>query len=479
MKGAAALLLCACAHPPTDTATNRSCVAPIGEPAPWVEDVTLRRSLAINLDDDVVVLASLPPEDIGTAWVEGAPVLVVAPAAFRATAVPDERVSLPPRAGAIELRPLYPGQRTEDVEAGGALDLGGAGSAAAVLTTLRFALGDTTDVDGRSLADLSGLPTCGAPALLATSSGLAPALGALEAAPELQDRVAGLAAFESPVLPAFAVFDGGAIWMDPETTVDADGDGVPWDDGRDLDFDPSTCTLDACAVPAAPLSWDEDADLATIWPALVSEAGLRGALYRDRSGDGALSLSETGSPDLDGNGAIDADEDWVSGALIATGSDGESRFFFSPEVLDAARRSGLVLPGDVASVDENLEFWAERAALSRAAVLDIPRAAIAFSAVDHASALPNRDHLTLLARALTGAGVPVLPNASAAVASCLASQRALAGWTGARDRFDPSDLEAQALPESVPAGTVQAIAALGMLWQTYGEFDRCPELDLR
>lgn len=451
-----------CEHS-VDPHVGLECEAP-GQAAAWDgTDPGGRPWRAVSFDAGAALVFG-PVGEPG--YADGLPIVVHAPGAYLAEAEPGTTGALPVEIGAVEVRTLYPGQSAGEVSAGGALDAGGAASAEAVALAIRFAAGELETTDGHALADVVGDTVCGPPAVLASSSGLAPALGALA---ETSALVAGLAAYESPVLPAFAAFDYGAVWFDPDGATDADGDGVLWDDGRDLDFDRNTCTSAGCAPPAEGWAWDPDHDLHTLMPALVGPEAASGLLFRDRDGDGLLSLNADGHPDADGSGAIDADEDWVPGAL--PGPDGA--LYYSPDVLAVAREALDPWPHGFGTLDESETFWADRSPLGRD-VGALPLAALAFGEKDHASALPDRPHLVLLAEDWLEQGLDARLNGGRGVVSCLTGLGST-DWSGGDLYSDTDDLPSAALPEAVPRPTVAAAAALGLLWSRFGPFDTCVE----
>lgn len=456
------LLIAGCSRcEPDPTPPTTTCVEPAQDPAWDGADPDGRPWRAVTLDGAVALIFG----PVGPwAWDAGLPVVVVAPGAFLAAEEVEPHGTLPTTVGAVEVRVLYPGQRVEGASAGGALDAGGPASANAVAAAARFAAGTARSLDGLSLADAVGHPICGHPVLLASSSGLAPAVAALS---ETEALVKGLVAYESPTLPAFAALEYGAVWLDPDPDVDADADGVSWDDGRDLDFDVETCGADGCAPPPSGWRWDADASLSRIMPALVGAEAPAGALYRDRDGDGALS-TDGGHPDVDGSGAIDADEDWVPGAL--PGPDG--LLYYSPDLLEVAGALLDPWPEGFATADEALAFWADRTALG-APLHETLLTALAFGARDHASALPDRPHLTLLGQDWLDQGATVYVNATPEIAACVAGIEVAEG--SGESLAVTADPIALALPEDLPRNTVGALAALSLLAHTYGSFDACDE----
>ena len=70
-------------------------------------------------------------------------------------------------------------------------------------------------------------------------------------------------------------------------------------------------------------------------------------------------------------------------------------------------------------------------------------------------------------------------NAADEALRCIVEETFLEGYNGSPDPdADPAeaDLFKTALPEAMPIGFARGSAAFGVIWDTWGPFDRCPGL---
>ena len=89
-------------------------------------------------------------------------------------------------------------------------------------------------------------------------------------------KLAGVSLFEPVSLPTLAVADPGMVSMDQELEIDADGDGLPWDDHRSWAW--QGCTLQECTQ-------DFTQDFTTLTLAPPSSSRPSG-LFLDGNGNG-------------------------------------------------------------------------------------------------------------------------------------------------------------------------------------------------
>ena len=432
----------------------------------------------------VFLLVYYPQDEYPNGYEEGAPVIVTA----HPSGKPDDRWSTAPRTyipqewGTVEVQPVYPGWDVQGYETSGGQDSGGPLAAITVRDAIRFAAGDILTWDGLTLAQVAGRTACnGRVVVLGSSAGGSTAALALATyADTLAGDVMGLALYESPTIPELVNAEAGAIWMDPDATVDADGDGNTWDDGRNAAF--ADCDHQGCAGDYAKLAWDPDASLYKIWPTAVMDPVPNGVLYLDGNGDGRLSLNSDAQPDVDGNGAIDADEDFVLPGRPETVDDPE-RVFYSPALTEAAAALfGDTWPDGVVGLDEATVYWEPRTLLNyldaTAAAWPPPfRYGVLFTERDHSVGLPNRPHVSLTYETLRTAGADVRYNASLDVARCWLPEDTIVGWSGGPEagaEVTEDELLSYAFPEDAVDVRSRAVGVLNLIWETWGAFDHCP-----
>ncbi len=395
--------------------------------------------------------------------------------------------------GAIEVQPILSGWSIAGLGSSGEPDAGGQADAALLREAILFAAGRKTTVEGYTLGQVVQAPVCNDKVVvLGSSSGGAVAMQALDGMDlELSEAVMGLANHEAPVLPQLITSDIGALWMDPgdsTNALDEDGSGFSYDEGLNPAYQPGDCRGDSCDLDYSALAWDPLVNPALFYPAQLVQNLWPGVLYLDLDGDQRLSHI-AGSLDVDQNGALDPDEDFVFPPLWDRRLPG-AKHRYSAELLEAAVTAGVLDEGDwpehVAPLAESQEHWQRRnMALHNEGVAQAAppwfRVAVEYTLMDHGVAAPDRPHITLFYDAMHSLGVPVRYNGSEAMMEC-AIDRALwqEGWAGAELPYDhplePSELDAHALPETIPNSLVKAVPVLTLFWDLYGPFDRCPEL---
>ncbi len=238
--------------------------------------------------------------------------------------------------GVVHIRPSFPGEGSASWVSGGTFDQRGQHCIDAMADVVRFALGDHTLSDGRTLEDVVGMPIdTDAVGLIGRSNGGNMATITLATHPDLEDTCF-LATWESPLFDE--LLDIGRSENDPDLQVDADGNGIPWDDMLNPGFTLYTCNLEVgCPVDYSLLAFDGD------W------------IFRDGNGDGVLG-DGLGDVDLNGNGQLDDDEDFFY--LYQSGQGG--KLIFSTGVLDAVVDQGLFAdgwPSNVGTPEEADAHW--------------------------------------------------------------------------------------------------------------------------
>lgn len=431
--------------------------------------------------DPLYVVVFYPEDPTMNAYDEGAPVVLTANPSFTV----EDGWETTPRSffidgfGLVEVTPVYPGWNAGGWVSGGEPDAGGALCAAAIRDAARFAAGETTTPEGWTLEDVTGHPIRHDAVLLsALSSGGTTALQALdEHADTLAGILSGFSTYEVPTLPQLLTGDVGSVWMDPDPLDDRDGDGVTWDDGRNLAITNPPCDRATCAVDYSRLRWTEAFAIGDVWTQYASDE--RGVLYLDNNGNGELDADfAAGTLDADGSGTIDADEDFVILPIVGVGLG--PHWTFSEEALAAAPWD--TWPDNVVDADTTAAFWAMRSPMSRLAGLADRYGTgfamgITYTEVDHGAALPERPHLTMLHDALTEAGFSVRYNAERDVAECLIEDRTLRDWAGGPPLgavVGEDGLATYAFPENFLDGVSISAGAVAVLIDAVGPFDHCP-----
>ena len=153
--------------------------------------------------------------------------------------------------------------------------------------------------------------------------------------------------YESPATNFLTTTDLGRIGEDRNWNVDADGDGLPWNDIRNLKYVVGSCNETGCIIDFSTLKYDSDI-----------------GFYLDNNGNGKPDgWKERGLfiTDINHNGKSDPDEDFVFRPWIVE-LGGKRRLVYSYLVIKAAEEKGLLssVPPVVMNVKETWNFWYER-----------------------------------------------------------------------------------------------------------------------
>jgi hypothetical protein len=207
-------------------------------------------------------------------------------------------------------------------------------------------------------------------------------------------------------------------------------------------------------------------------------------MYLDRNQNGVLDLGTDSSPDVNGDGALTQDEDFVIMGQIQ----GQTGYRFSMEAITAAVSrdifSGTEWPDFVPSEAETAEWWSHRSMakdLQRVveAWPDGAIAGVSYTEIDHGIALPSRPHIATLAQLFMEESVPLTLNASTEVATCVLSTDQLAFWSPAPElsgSFEETDLPLWGWPDSISSTTARYMGVLDVLWRAFGPIQTCPQL---
>lgn len=482
--------------PPVRVCDDAWLTAPADIPAfteYWkTSDNLLYRVVQVESDlyDPLYLGVFVPADPSANAWVDGAPVAVVA---RNPTETP---AFLLDRFGFVEVQPMYDSFMTVPERTVGPANATGMEYAEAYRQAVRFAAGVTTTVEGWTIGQVAGRPVCGpGVVLLSGSSGAATLWAALDAwHEELVPLSLGIGAYEPPSVVEFMTGDAGWVWRDARSDYDADGNGFAFDDFRNPAWLPGSCPASSptCLLDYSGLAITNLILLHWLLPWKYELApGAEVVLYLDRNGNGALDLSDAPDVDLDGNEAIDGTEDYY----FTPEHDAEAeppldKQFYSPALLAAAVDAGLLDPADwpkgMASPDEADAYWTAQNPLPHALSV-APRLAgsvpvvLSFTEVDHGVGLGTHPHVWLLYETLRRQGVTVRLNASQVAFDCVAGlgEKYLEGIPAEPDlAVAEEEMHAFSVRESIPVSFSWGLPALEIAWSQLGPFDRCAGLDL-
>jgi dienelactone hydrolase len=310
-----------------------------------------------------IAVAVLVPEK--PRYEDGAPVVVRVVPAMSPNPVSRRDVLGLTGLGFVVVEMAYPG--------GDDFDQGGPKCKRAVADVFKFAMGRKTDARRNTIAQISPVPVLrrivGA---IGMSHGGNSIVTTLEDYPDELRNLAFYVSYESPAgtskdaLGDSVLVDYGGVLHDPNPREDADGNGLPWDDGRNPYYRPGK------GLDFSKLKWDPTA----FFKAPMMQAEATGVLFLDGNGNGkydtipppeskpevpegrALGFLPT---DTNRNGRADRDEDFPF--RFHRGRFGE-RFkkVYSVSVTRAAATSVFqkAFPPDIATVDEAREYWSQR-----------------------------------------------------------------------------------------------------------------------
>ncbi|GDX83584.1 hypothetical protein LBMAG42_53950 [Deltaproteobacteria bacterium] len=432
-----------------------------------------------GLFDELHAIVIYPADPAVMAWNDGAPVIVVAPPNFTL----DPTLSSAPkpvfdaRYGVIEVQPVYPGWTVGGVTTSGALDDGGLNSGSALSETIRFAAGLVSLDRGTTLGHIVERPICNSRVgLLGVGTGGVTIMEALAPVAAVGVNTVGFALFEVPTLPQLITGDVGTVWMDPDPSADGDGNGIAWDDGRNIDWYEGDCDTINCALDYEDVAWDAATHPSDVFPGRY-EGAPPGVLYLDRSGSGALEIAEGGGLDVDADGVVDSRDDFV--LLPHYASDGG--VYYNSHLTRFAEEELASWPAGVATLAESEAFWGTRTVMEEGRVVIAqydPEFAVvvAFTEEDSLLAVADRPQAVMAHDLFAEAGWSARYNLRGAALNCLVDPSTSGGWAGGPPRgtvLEEGDTQAWAIPEVLDADAA-ALAGLSLLWDAFGAFDRCP-----
>lgn len=432
-----------------------------------------------GLFDELYAVVLYPADTSAMAWTDGAPVVVVAPPSLDLDPSVEEAPSpvFDAKFGVIEIQPVWPGWTVGGETTSGDRDDGGIVDASALSETIRFAAGIVSLDRGTTIGQVAERPVCNARvAVLGVGFGGVTIMEALAPDAGVHDWISGVGLFEVPTLPQLITGDVGTVWMDPDLESDGDESGLDWDDGRNVDWYEGDCDSVSCALDYEDLAWDADTHPSEVFPGRYEDAPA-GVLYLDRAGSGALEIAPGGGLDVDGDGALGEDEDFV--LLPHYASDGG--VYYNSHLTRQIEGELGAVPSGVAGLAESEAFWGTRTVMEEARVVvstyepDLALV-VGFTEVDREIATADRPHVVMAYELFREAGWHTRYNLRGEALECLVGSASSGGWPGGPawgTEIEESETQGWAIPEALDADAA-ALTGLSVLWDALGAFDLCP-----
>jgi len=262
---------------------------------------------------------------------------------------------------------------------GESFDAGGPNCKRALADVLLFAMGKKADVQGQTIDQHVSLALrTDVVGVIGMSHGGNAAVTTLESFPQELSDLSFYVSYESPCatgpdsLGDMVTVDGGSITADPNPFQDADGNGYPWDDGRNPFYSVGE------GIDYSSLTWDSEA------MTLLRGAGREptsGVMFLDGNGNrkvdtakirleaqGSSSSGQQGrqapgrvTTDLNRNGQIDSTEDFLLGCMPYAFNKSRVRVYSLAATLAAANGPfSRGFPRHVAPPQRARQFWSER-----------------------------------------------------------------------------------------------------------------------
>jgi len=251
--------------------------------------------------------------------------------------------------GIVWVNFLFPGGVYEGYKSGGVFDYNGPCCREALYSVLMYVQGKLANTAGKKITDYASYPLLiNEVGLIGNSNGGNVVGQVLAKYSSGLEGVKYIIFYESPVGDHYILGDLGRKGDDPNLREDGDGDGIPWDDARNLRYVEGSCTETGCKVDFSNLRFDPQI-----------------GFYLDNNGNGKpdfIGQYPRVRTDIDRSGAVEEDEDFIY-MCMRVPVDGRVKRIYSYMVTKAAEDIGLFssIPEDVARPAEALEFWKERA----------------------------------------------------------------------------------------------------------------------
>lgn len=379
--------------------------------------------LVVNLEGEAGDAVIVVWPDAGQArYDEGAPVLSMVLGGLSGMGACEDSPLMPltGATGVVAVQVVGPGQCCAGICSAASDDLGGAAFRNTIRSGFQFALGRRRTRGGRVLADLLDVPILqDHGAQLASSCSGVVTLQSMAEDPAAWEGLEAFSIFETPVFPGAMTGALGLRSMDTDDSVDGDGNGLLWDDGRNPRYILGDCAGADCALDLSQLAWDPTFAVMDIRgsfgdPNLDAE----GMFFLDGNGNGKLDIVRD-TPDIDGDDWVEPTEDFAFLGVwdFASGDD----VYYHPTVLfEEALARGLFTdatwPSHMHTAAEAEAFWADRTGLPV-----VPAVMAAFpdllwevnaSWADHGVDQPTRPHVVALYQVVRDAGGVVKFNPS-------------------------------------------------------------------
>ncbi len=296
---------------------------------------------------------------------------------------------------------LYPGGWEGIYESDGNYDYRGENCVKALRDVIRYALGQKRDKMGMYIQDvIPGNALTSNVGILCGSNGGPTATAALSVYGYQLGETAYVIYLESPTNDQTVNGDIGAISYDCDYNFDGDGNGLPGDDGKNpyyVAYDQTSCLVDFSNLYYDSVTVKHYNDPAHVHPSV----DFAGVILLDNNQNSVLDV--TGPPpcyDIDGNGMLDADEDYPFAAKTTFFGSGLLKLYFSTEVITAAADSNIFSgswPVHIAGPQETEAFWFWRDSTLHFSRLqdyysNLP-VMIVFSETDHYQAADDHAHI--------------------------------------------------------------------------------------
>ncbi|MCD4655630.1 hypothetical protein K8T06_17045 [bacterium] len=296
---------------------------------------------------------------------------------------------------------IYPGGSDGPFSSDGTYDYRGENCILALRDVIRYAMGEHQDIMGNTIQDLfPGNLLLSNIGIVSGSNGGPTTTATLSLHSGDLQGVKYLVHMESPTSDQTVNGDLGAVSYDCFPYLDGDGNGLPGDDGKNVNYTtygPSTCQVDY-----SHLAWESSTswtytDAAGLYPPVQ----ISGTVFLDNNLNGTL--DSTGTPpcyDINGNGILDQDEDYPFASKITFIGPGTVKVYLSTEVTGAADISGIFpgqWPDHIALPVESDLFWNYRDATLHFDTVstEFPDIAVmlTFSETDHVQSADDHPHI--------------------------------------------------------------------------------------
>ncbi len=373
-----------------------------------------------------------------------------------------------PQQGFVLVTFIYPGGSEGATASDGIYDYRGDNCQKALRDMIRFAGGVATDTLGRLIDDVVPGPVH--PGLV----GLAPFSNGLIGLITL-DRYGAEIPFtpyhvgwENPTSGQIVAVELGGIRDDCDPATDSDGNGIPGDDGRNPWYDPATgYGPSSFAVDFGVLAFDP------LFPgrytdptgrcAAVNQAG---AVFHDGRTNGRVDFmpGAFGCLDYDGDGTIEASEDYKLGGIATFTAACGIEIFHSRETTRALSERNVfpgVWPSWIATVEESGAFWDLRDATAHwdgiASRFPRLKAMTVFSRKDHVQSQSDHPHVRQAMDGIRSHGLWYRLNADAAYFAAVNGSLP-AGYveTAANADVPPGEMSAHGEPSGTASDDMSA-----------------------